>query len=205
MKKSIFSIFIILITVAELLVFSGCKDKNTGNITYYSDGGNSQGKQEKVYGKSVQKYSLHNDNQKGTVRFEFVDDKKYDVEKKDGILIIKNKENFSEIQLELLYDSIYSTKITKEERDFYSYSMHDYQKVTVGNYKGWSIYNSTMQYEINLVLTEPEKQNNRVYAIDIKVKKSPDMSSNMVFEVKDFVESDDFQYMLNSINFSTEQ
>lgn len=187
MKKSILLIGLIVMLLASMYFFTGCGDNKKGT----------------GYSKETQKYSVLSPDKTGELVFEFAKDLPYAESKGlPGSFVLKSSENYSEIKARLVHDYANSATITKEEKDFYSDKYHDYQKVTYGDYKGWCIYNGEYSYEISLILTEPTEEDHKVYAANIEVRKSPVMKDDMTFDVKEFVESEDFQHLLNSIKFN---
>ena len=186
MKKVLSLILTAMLVVTSLFVLSGCGSKN----------------ENKGYSKEVVKYTTLSRNESGEVSFEIAKDLPYEVSKGlANTFVLKSTENYSEIQVTAYYDYKTSSTITKTEKSFYSDKYHDFQNVKVGDFEGWSIYNGEYSYEIEFIVTEPD-ESNKVYAVDVQVIKSPVMKENMTFNVKDFVESDDFQHLLNSIEFN---
>jgi uncharacterized lipoprotein YehR (DUF1307 family) len=201
MKKVLFKVLALVVIITNLFILSGCNDKQDGKFVYINEDTGNQTGRKGVYDKSVKTYTVQDNNKTATVSFEFTDDRIFDVDKNNGILTITNKENQSKIIMEVLHDTVYSNRISKEERDFIGKSARDYKKINIGKYNGWSIYIGDTQYEMTLILTDPEGTSGLVYAINIVVKKSLSMRENVTFDVKEFVESDDFGHILDTLKF----
>ena len=190
MKKVLSAALVAIMLLSGLFVFSGCGDKNDEK-----DG-------KAGYNKEVVEYTIKSANEKGELTFKLAKDLNYEPDSNLGSTYrINSKDNMSNINVHIAYDYITSATITKKEKDFYSEKYHDFQEVTVGDYKGWSIYYGESEYQIGLVLTDKDKDN-KVYGATIIVRKSPVMKEDMHFDVKEFVESEDFKQMLNSIKFT---
>lgn len=198
MKKKLSKVVVLLILIFSVFILSACNKKQDGDFVYITD---NQIREQRAYNKSVKTHSIQDASKTGTVSFEFTDERIFDVDKSNGILTITNKENQSKVIMEVLHDTVYSNRISKDERDFMGRSARDYKKVNIGKYSGWSIYIGDNQYETTLILTEPEGTSGLVYALNIVVKKSLSMRENVTFDVKNFVESDDFQHILDTIKF----
>ena len=190
MKKLLSVALVAIMLLSGLFVFSGCGDK----------------KEEKAgYNKEVVEYTIKSANDKGELTFKLAKDLNYEASSNLGVTYrIVSKDNMSEISVHIAYDYETSATITKKEKDFYSEKYHDFKEVTVGNYKGWSIYYGESEYQMGLVLTDKDKDN-KVYGATIQVRKSPVMKEGMTFDVKEFVNSEDFKQMLNSINFKVNE
>ena len=188
MKKIVSLSIVLILLISGLFVLTGCENEKGGNSGY---------------NKEVSTYNIKTKDETADISFEFMKDEKYETTTGvGGSFVLKNKDNYAEIKISALHDSALSATITKEAKDFYSDKYHDYQKVTVGSYNGWSIYEGESKYETNLMLTEKEAKTNKVYAIDIQVIKSPLMPQDQTFDVKAFVESKDFQHLLESIKIN---
>ena len=188
MKKTILIIGLVVVVIAAIILFVILGKNNTDN------GGTTK------YNKETETYSVESLNGKAKASFEFAKDSGYSFEQKDNNGTFKNSENLSSVELRLVYDYKNSSTITKTEDSFYDESYHDYQKVTIAGYEGWSIIKTTSlmtKYETNLVLTEPDADN-KVYALDITVNQSP-LNAGQSFNTEEFYNSDDFQHLLNSI------
>ncbi|MBR2704569.1 MAG: hypothetical protein IKE91_03775 [Clostridia bacterium] len=187
MKKVLSAALVAIMLLSGIFVFSGCGDK----------------KEEKAgYNKEVNQYVVETNDKKGELSLEIAKDLNYETGSNVATTFrITSKDNMSEISFHMSYDYKTSATITKKEKDFYSEKYHDYAEVTAGDYKGWSIYYGESQYDMGLVLTEPDA-NNKVYGVTISVRKSPVMKEGMTFDVKEFVNSEDFKHMLDSLKFT---
>ena len=83
------------------------------------------------------------------------------------------------------------------------------KKIKVNGYEGWEVYrvNSTskkiMSYEAQLFSDKTDDKGlTSAIKVTVNVNSTTDEGKNFDFEK--FVNSDDFQYMLNSIGFSVE-
>ena len=193
--RKIFSIIIIAVMMMTgLVIFSGCGNKNE-----------DKNKSDAGYNKEMNEYTVKSANDKGELTFKLAKDLNYEPESKSGVTFrLTSKDNMSDISVHIAYDYETSATITKKEKDFYSDKYHDFKEVTVGEHKGWSIYYGESQYEMGLVLTDRDADN-KVYGITINVRKSPVMKENMSFDVKEFVESEDFKQMLQSMNITVNE
>lgn len=187
MKKVLSAVLVAIMLLSGFVVFSGCGEKKEESKAGYN--------------KEVDQYVVASSNEKGELSFEIAKDLNYEKMTAGPSYRIKSKDNMSEISFHIAYDYKTSATITKKEKDFYSDKYHDFAEVTVGDYKGWSIYYGESQYDMGLVLTEPDASN-KVYGVVISVRKSPIMKDGMTFDTKEFVNSEDFKHLLNSIKFT---
>ncbi len=189
MKKVLSLALVAIMLLSGLFVFSGCGDKK--------EDGKKDG-----YSKEVVQYSITSNDEKGELSFELAKDLNYEAGSNVATTYrIVSKDNMSEIAFHISYDYKTSATITKKEKDFYSEKYHDFAEVTVGDYKGWSIYYGESEYKMGLILTEPNDEN-KVYGVSIDVRKSPVMKEDMTFDTKEFVNSEDFKHMLDSLKFT---
>ena len=152
--------------------------------------------------KEVQTYTVTSKDETGEMTFDFVKDDKYtQADAMVSGIEITDSSNYSVIEARLYHDSVFSSTITKEEDDFYADKYHDYKQVTYGSYSGWEVYTESSEYEISLVLNDKDADN-KVYAADFKVIKSNMMDDGMEFDINEFVASEDFQNLLNSIQLT---
>lgn len=192
MRKIISVILIAVMMLTGLVLFSGCGNKN-------------ENKAEAGYNKEMNEYTVKSANDKGELTFKLAKDLNYEPESKSGVTFrLTSKDNLSDISVHIAYDYETSATITKKEKDFYSDKYHDFKEITVGEHKGWSIYYGESQYEMGLVLTDRDADN-KVYGVTINVRKSPVMKENMSFDVKEFVESEDFKQMLQSMKITVNE
>ena len=148
-----------------------------------------------LIGEKNNNYKVISKDKKGELSFEFNDGDYKLSSNKDNSITLKNSANYSEINIKLLHEAIYSSSITKEEIDFNSEDYHNYNKIKIGNYNGWEVYKKDYQYEVNLVLTKEEKENNKVYAVDIKVNRD----KNIPFDINKIIESKEFKHILDTL------
>ena len=183
MKK--YKILLVFVLLLSVFTITGCKKKD----------------EKKQYNKEVEIYSVESLNGMARVSFEFAKDLGYNPVVGSNTARLRHPSNYSMVELTLIHNYRGSSSITKKEDDFYSDYYHDYKTVKIGNYEGWSIVKSTStitDYEINLVLTSEDAEN-KVYAVDIKVTQSPLQKNKEDFDTMNFVNSDDFQHMLETI------
>ena len=157
------------------------------------------------YNKEVDTYTVTSVNKKAKVNFELAKELNYEkgTALGDNSIKLVNKVDLSSITLRLVYDYKNSTTVTKTEKSFFSDQYKDYKEVEIGDFKGWSVWKKTKlvtKYEIELILTDPDSDN-KVYAIDINVDQSP-LEKGREFDTEEFVNSEDFQHLLNSIEIS---
>ena len=177
MKKIISAILVVILLTLGLFILTGCN---------------------KGYNKEVETYTI--EKEKAKVSFEFAKDLGYEATQSQSKIELYNAENLSRLNIRVYYDYPASSNITKDEKSFYSDSYQDYKKETIGEYEGWSIYKRAellTNYEINLKLTK-QNEDKKVYAIDINVEQSP-LEKGKSFNTDEFVNSEDFQHLLNSI------
>lgn len=186
MKKiNILFVFLLIICVTSL---TACKKKQ----------------EEKKYDKETTVYSIDSANGFSRVSFELANDLGYNPVISTNNARFRHMGNYSLIDMTIIYNYPSSSQITKKEEDFYSDYYKDYKTVKIGNYEGWSVIKETetvTDYEIVLKLTSPDK-NNRVYALDIRVAQSPLQKNKDDFNTRDFINSDDFNHLLNSIQIA---
>lgn len=194
MKKILSTALILVLLSTGLFILTGCKNNNEEKEN------TSTG-----YNKEVETQNIQTIDGTGSISFEFEKNDKYTVTPSSNKITIKNSENYAEVKVTALHDSIFSATVTKKEKDFYSDKYHDYKEITVGNYTGWEIYKGESEYETVLVLSEKEKDTNKVYAVDVQVTKSPVMKENMTFDTAEFVKGEDFQHLLNSIKLTVNE
>ena len=186
MKKILSLVLIIVSLFAGLVLLTGCNDKK-------DNGGNA-------YNKEVETHKVKTSDGTAEISFEFEKSNKYLIGTGANSIVIKNSQNYAEVKVTALHDSILSSTVTKKEKDFGS-NFHDYKEVKVGSYYGWEIYEGESSYKSVLVLNDKD-ESNRVYAVKIEVIKSPIMKENMSFDTAEFVKGQDFQHLLNSIKLS---
>lgn len=188
MKKVISTVLVVIMLLSGVFIFSGCGEKKEESKAGYS--------------KEVDQYTVKSNDDKGELSFEIAKDLNYEPGSNVATTFrITSKDNMSDISFHIAYDYKTSATITKKEKDFYSDKYHDFAEVTVGDYKGWSIYYGESQYDMGLVLTEPDSSN-KVYGVTISVRKSPVMKDGMSFDTKEFVNSEDFKHLLDSLKFT---
>lgn len=184
MKK--YKLVLILLLIVGVFSLTGCKKKE----------------EKHEYNKEVEIHSIESINSVKRLSFELAKDLGYNPVISGDTARFRHPSNYSMIEVQLVRNYRYSSIITKKEEDFYSDYYHDYKQVKVGNYEGWSIYKTTellTDYQMNLILTS-EDQENKVYALIIKVTQSPLQKDPNSFNTTDFVNSDDFQHLLNTIS-----
>ena len=185
MKK--YRLLLVLVLVLGVFTLTGCKKD-----------------EKKQYNKETNIYSVESLNGAARLSFELAKDLGYEDVVGSNEARFRNKDDYSMIQLVLNYNYKTSASITKKEKDFYSEYYKDYKEVKYGKYEGWSIVKETStvtDYEISLVLTEPD-QEGKVYAVDVKVTQSPLQKNKEDFNTMSFVESDDFQHILDTLQLS---
>lgn len=180
--KKILSIMLIVIMLASgLFILTGC---------------------EKKYNKEVETYTIERNDEDvdAKLTFELAKELGYTAKESSHTIALENSENLSKIDVRLVYDYKNSASVTKDEKSFYTDKYQGFQQVELGEYKGWSIWYKAelmTKYEIELVLTQPDSSN-KVYAVDVNVAQSP-LEAGKAFNTEEFVNSEDFQHLLNSI------
>ncbi|MBR6107379.1 MAG: hypothetical protein IKQ39_05170 [Oscillospiraceae bacterium] len=121
----------------------------------------------------------------------------------NGLMIIYGDDDAT-IRVQLKYDFPNQSNITKKETDFYG-EFHDYAAITVGSYAGWEVYKGEANYEYQseFIISEPDAAG-KVYAIWIDVLKSSMIAEDKNFDMKDFVNSDEFNTFRNSAKVTNE-
>ena len=178
-KSSILFICVLLV----LVTVTGCKKK------------------EVKYNKETTLYSIISSNNKYKVSFELANELGYTLNTEGNKATLRHQGNYSVINVTLLYDYSNSASISKKETDFYSDYYKDYKTVKVNGFEGWSIVKETnivTDYQTVLVLTSADSDK-KVYALDIKVTQSPLQNNKDDFNTINFINSDDFKHLLNTI------
>ncbi|WP_295153803.1 hypothetical protein [uncultured Ruminococcus sp.] len=130
--------------------------------------------------------------------FEWVKSDLYTVKEDDtgsGTTIIYG-ESDATIKIMLKYDFPKQSAITMQETDFYG-DHHDYAKITVADRDGWEVYNGTNEYECEFIISDPDEEG-KVYALWVNVNRSSLCSEDMMFEMTDFANSEEFDVFKNS-------
>ena len=182
-------VFLFLVLFISVFVISGC------------------GKKEEPYTKEVETYYIKHSNLDKLISFEFMKSDDYTVIETNGSIRFINNLNNSKIELYYLYDYPVNKTITKEKKDFTLKSYNNFKKYKKKYYGGWSIYQTNdfvTNYEINLILTEPD-QNDKVYAVYIKVIDSPIKIDEYPFDTKEFVEKADFKHLIDTLKIVNEK
>lgn len=139
------------------------------------------------------------------VAFDFVKDDKYTVKEGWGsqnMTLFKDESNLSTMKVTLVHDRMAGPNITKEEDDFYDEDFHDYSKVEKGGFSGWEVYEKDYGYRIELAISDADDEG-KGYAILFEVQKAlAGMKDDMHFEVEEFVSSDDFQDIFDTIKLT---
>ncbi len=158
-------------------------------------------------GSEMDTYELLDTEGSGKVSFEISEKLGYEgesAEESPHMITLENKENLSVINARLYKDLRESSDITKAENSFESDEYTDFENVTIGDgYSGWSIWKKTPQstsYETEVIVRD-EDEEDRVIALDIQVIQSPE-EKGKAFDTEEFVESEDFQNLLNSVRYT---
>lgn len=166
-----------------------------------------------TYFKNTETYTLNNfeisrqQDRAGKVEVSFELAKKlnYQVENRNSYSVkLKNPDNLSSIDVKLLDDT--KREIIMEEGDFQSERFQDYQLINRHGFEGYQIFYRTdlyTEFTITLLVNEYEydKDGEAQTAYDgviIKVTQSPN-DDKKIFNTEEFVNSKDFQHLLDSI------
>lgn len=195
MKKVISLLLIVMLLIGGLFTLTGCESKDGEN------GGS--GNESPKYSKEVETYTIERSDKSGTITFELAKDLGYEVKSSGSTtngLTFSNDTDKSKISIRAYYDYIQSSNITKEEKDFYSDSYQDYEKINIAGHEGWQIFevkNNITDYKSALVLTEAD-DSNKVFAIGIEITQSY-LAEGASFNVREFIASEDYVHMIESM------
>ncbi len=143
-------------------------------------------------------YTLVNSNG-GEMTFEWPKDAKYEVEIDANSAYIHDTENNSKVKVYLYHD--YWNSLIKEESAFGG-DHHDYSAITINGRDGYEVYDGENEYECTFPVCDAV--DNQIYACYINVQKSPIMDEGAVFEVKDFLKSDTFKHLIDTVTLTKE-
>lgn len=156
------------------------------------------------YTKEVQTYNLKSLNDKAQATFAFTtetDFKKVLIGKTYQYLF--RREDGVSIRLEFNNQKLYSSNRAAgklEKEDFKDDKYFDFSKYKVNGYEGWQVFSrfsdNTVSYRTQLFLEELDDDFYTFVSIDIDQGTNPLAKD---FDVVEYVNSDDFQYLLNSI------
>lgn len=154
------------------------------------------------YNKLVNSYSVSKSNIEDKVlTFEYLQNDELEITNKNGMIKIYNPNNLATVNIYFYYENIESNLVSKDFNSFYSDAYQDYEKLNIVNHEGWSVYYKTdfvTDYQMCLVLTE-EDDDSMVYAAYIEVNQSPLQTDDMEFNTKEYVKSDDFIHLVETL------
>lgn len=205
-----------LAVIVSITTLSGCgKDKNASEEPV-----KDEPKKEEVvksnfdinkYTKEVEKYELEEVGKKHKLEVGYAKESGY--KKNDStssyMLKLENEADTSKIQVEFYHTNLEKSMAVakKEEKDFDADKIKNYKKLNINGNEGWEVYrvNSTtkkiMSYEAQLFLSEADEKG---YTSAVKITVNANSTTDMgkAFDFEKFVQSDDFQYLLNSIKLT---
>lgn len=204
MKKIISFLLVGILLMTSLLVLTGC-----------NKGGNENGDIDK----SVKKYyenaetGVLQDKWNGLeLKFAYPKDKGYEIEFSSKKIEFQNATLESEdlnSRIELNFNKVSADEVTKrkENYDEKTDEYTEYEEIEFAGYKGlavnYSDWSGTKKYGM-LMLTEVkegEGSKEGWYALDFSIEKISTSSSAAEFEPAEYYKSEDFQNLLNSLQF----
>ncbi|MBQ3407574.1 MAG: hypothetical protein IJH12_00015 [Clostridia bacterium] len=190
MKKLISLILVMMIIVSGLFMFSGCgNDKKQGDDS-------TNGKNE-----NVETYELESSSG-GKLTFDMPKDTGYEFSTSTNKATLKHKENASTIELYLLDTS--KTSIIMKEKDFSASAYTDYKETEINGHEAYSIKKSNnFSIQYGILLDEYNKDNGKYHGLKIVVSKNSLKTEE--FDPSDFVETDTFKTLLNSLKFEYDE
>lgn len=211
MKKIISLILLVATLFTGLFALTGCGNENeNGNAkeVYENERKENEIKELKFdaskYTKEVKTYNLKSLNDKAQATFAFTTETDFEkvLTGKTYRYLFRREDGIS-IRLDFSNGKLYSSNRASgklEKEDFADDKYFDFSKYKVNGYEGWQVFsrlsNNTVFYRTQLFLEELEDDEYTYVQIEIEQGNNPSAKD---FDVVAYVNSDDFQYLLNSI------
>ena len=196
MRKIVSIALVIVLLMIGLIILTGCGNNVNNENETGSENESEIVEQNNGYSKQVENYTVKSSDETAEVSFELTAEDNFSQSSAlGGGLELRNE--VAKIEVRLLHDSALSSQIHKEEKDFYADKYHDYKEVTVGNYTGWEVYVDESEYKSVLVLSEKEEDTNKVYALSMTVSRE-----DKSVDLNGFINSEDFQHLLDTVNLT---
>ncbi|MBP3255601.1 MAG: hypothetical protein J6M60_03835 [Clostridia bacterium] len=206
MKRILNLVLVVMLLVTGLFVLTGCGNEQVE--TNQNSAKESSIRELKFdtskYTKEVQTYNLKSLNDKAQATFSFVKDSDFEkiLTGRTYQYLFRTKDGVS-IRLDFSNGKLYASNRSSgklEKEDFSDDKYFDFSKYKVNGYEGWQVFShlsdNTVFYRTQLFLEELEDD---VYTyVQIEIEQGNNLAAKD-FDVVKYVNSDDFQYLLNSI------
>ena len=209
MKKTV-KLLMFLLLFTGVILLSGCGKEEKKEETKKEETKNQVVEKGTFditkYTKEVKTYTVESSNKKETINVGYTTESDYKKTDVNGTYRLVLENDYNKIELQFYNTNIEksSTIFRREEKDFDADKIQDFSKYTINGNEGWEVYrlNSTtkkiMSYETQMFLGEANSEG-LTNAVKITVVPSPVKKKKKNMNLPDFVNSEDFQYLLYSI------